>query len=169
MNDNVAIGIYDFETVIPDGVAAIFRAAGFTVYTLSSDPEIQKARPRVDIVYRHRGNAPGPRLAKLSDGTQRVSAFIGELFIYAITDCDPPGKRAHSVFRARVRDLLAQLPYLLSTEPLPLPYHKIYFPPVSETEDHGLREKDGFEQTSFSWTFNFCVRETAWALLETTP
>jgi hypothetical protein len=163
MTNEAAIALYDFETVLPSAAKAVFAAAGLAAYTLADTPTVQRSRPRVEIIYRHGGNSSPAQIHRMTDGTYRVAAFRGELSIYVITDADATGRSAHSAYRAQVRAVLASLPFVLNAGANPpLPKHAIHFPPVSESEEHGIRQADGFEQTTFTWNINFSIQANAW-------
>src|SRR5258706_15281 len=104
--------VLDFENLIPDAVAAAFTANGFTagnVVTVGSDPNFQKQRPRVEIYFKLSGEVFPQRWEILTDGSFRNAAYKGTLSISAVTAADADGKSGHAQFRARVRNLCAQL------------------------------------------------------------
>src|SRR5690349_16983092 len=92
--------LYDFESILPTAVKPILKAEGLNVWIISDPAELQKLRPRVEIVYKHLGEEKPRRWAILPDKTRRGCAFIGELKLHAITDADPPGKLYHAAYRA---------------------------------------------------------------------
>jgi hypothetical protein len=154
--------LYDFESIFPTACKQVFVDAGMNALTISDPPELQKVRPRVEITYRHAGNHSGPVLKIIGDGTTRVVAFDGELFIHAISDCDIPGKAVHSQYRALVRNIYAMLPWLMNGGPLAL--HSMHFPPISESENHGINSREGFEISTFTMRFTFSMQAQAWAV-----
>ena len=155
-----AESIYNFEIVIPEAVKSVLVVAGLTAVTLADDPVFQRTRPRVEITYRHTGETTPKRIAIMSDGkTRRTSCFRGELKLHAITDADTFGKLQHSIYRATVRNVLATLEQSLNETILT--EHAINFV-VTGNEVTGVRNADGFEQTTFPFTIDVSVQKDAW-------
>lgn len=154
--------VYDFEVVIPRAVKIVLSGLDLTAFTIEDDPAFQKIRPRVEVIYRHIGEATPQRLAILPDQTQRTSCFRGELKLHAITDADAPGKLAHSNYRAMVRHGIAALKGSINGTHLTL--HKVQFV-VSGNEETGVRTADGFQQTTFPFTLDVSIQQDAWATL----
>jgi Ca2+-dependent lipid-binding protein len=149
--------------VIPEAVKTILVAAGLTAITLNDDPEFQKRRPRVEITYRQIGETTPKRVAIMSDGkTKRTSAFRGELKLHAITDADAPGKLKHSTYRAQVRNALATLEQQLNGGILT--EHSINFI-TTGNEQTGVRNQDGFEQTTWPFVLDVSIQKDAWDTL----
>lgn len=161
-----ASAIYDFETLIPAAVKPVFVDAGLKVWIISDDPEFQKIRPRVEIVYRHMGEEKPRRWANLPDGSRRGAAFIGELKLHAITDADIPGKISHATYRVTVRNFLAAGPFqdLINGSDL-LPFHKIQWLEMGN-EETGVRTNDGYQQTTFPFSVKLSIQRNAWAQLD---
>lgn len=154
--------LYDFESVIPRAVKEVFTSSGFTALTIEDDPAFQKLRPRVEIVFNVHGEASPKRLAKLPDGTLRTSCFRGELKLMAITDADTAGKVVHSKYRGQVRSVIAGLQDAVNGGSLL--NHKLQFI-VSGQEQTGIRTQDGYQQTTFPYTVDVSIQQTAWDLL----
>ncbi len=154
--------IFDFESVIPRAVKSVLEDADLKVFTIEDAIEFQKIRPRVEVTYRHMGEATPKRLAICPDGSKRTSAFRGELRIHAITDADEAGKLEHSRYRAFVRAAISNLQDRVNGDELTL--HKINFV-VSGNEETGVRSADGFQQTTFPFTIDIAIQNDAWASL----
>jgi len=157
-----AADIYNFEVIIPRAVATVLEGLDLSAFTIEDNPEFQKLRPRVEIVYRHIGEASPQRLAILPDQTRRVSCFRGELKLHAISDADAPGKLVHSTYRAMVRNGIAALRESVNGTQLLL--HKIQFV-VTGNEETGVRTADGFQQTTFPFTIDVSIQQDAWTTL----
>ena len=154
-----AVDLYDFEVVIPRAVKAVLSGLDLVCFTIEDVIDFQKIRPRVEIVYRHIGEASPQRLAILPDQTRRVSCFRGELKLHAITDADVAGKLAHSTYRAMVRNGIAALKGEINGTQLTL--HKVQFV-VSGNEETGVRSADGYQQTTFPFTIDVSIQQDAW-------
>ncbi len=152
--------IYNFEHIVPTAVKTVLEALDLRAVILTDSPVFQKQRPRVEVVYKHIGEHSPKRLAKLPDGTFRTSCFRGELKIVAITDADETGKATHSRYRSMVRHATAALES--SINELHLPYHKIQFT-VTGNEETGIREADGFQQTTFPYVIDISMQQDAWS------
>ncbi len=140
--------IYDLEIIVPRAVKIVLSGLTLSCFTIEDAIDFQKVRPRVEIVYLHRGEASPQRLAILPDGSKRTSCFRGELKIHAITDADVAGKLAHSTYRAMVRNGIAALKESVNGTQLTL--HKVQFV-QSGNEETGVRSADGYQQTT--WPF----------------
>src|SRR6266487_610341 len=146
--------VFDFESVLPAAVRDALQASAqqasleIKAYVISDPAEFQKIRPRVEVVYKHLGEASPKRYFTFGDGSgrKRTCAFRGELRIVAISDVDEPGKLAHSAYRALVRFAISNLEEQLNGEILT--EHKIQFV-VSGNEETGVRTADGYQQTTF--------------------
>lgn len=165
---NVAIvNIYDFENVIPKAVADALFAAGLTALHPQSDPKFQQQRPRCEATFKIGGAVTPLRIAPqtVPDGAPvlfgRNSAWTGELTIHAITDASVEGKNTHAQYRADVRDACATLLARVNDGSI-LPYHCINSLVETGTV-HGIRQQDGYEQTSFHTDFS--INTAAWAAL----
>jgi len=143
-------------------VKTVLVGLDLAAFTIEDDPEFQKVRPRVEIVYKHIGEASPQRLAILPDQTKRVSCFRGELKLHAISDSDAPGKLAHSTYRAMVRNGIAALQESVNGTQLLL--HKIQFV-VTGNEETGVRTADNFQQTTFPFTIDVSIQQDAWSQL----
>ncbi len=154
--------IYDFEIVIPRAVKAVLEDQDLRTFTIEDAIEFQKVRPRVEVVYRHMGEASPKRLAILPDGSKRTSCFRGELRIHAITDADEAGKLEHSRYRAFVRAAIAGLQDAVNGDELEL--HKIQFV-TTGNEETGIRSADGYAQTSFPFLLDISIQADAWGSL----
>ncbi len=152
--------LYDFELVIPRAVRTVLEGLDLKCYTLEDAIDFQRIRPRVEIVYRHMGEASPQRLAILPDGSKRTSCFRGELKIHAITDADEQGKLAHSTYRATVRNGLAALREQVNGTQLTL--HKIQFIQIGN-EETGVRSADGYQQTTWPFQLDISIQQDAWA------
>jgi hypothetical protein len=151
--------IYDFERIISTAAAQVFTNAGLDAFTVYSDPKFQKARPRVEVVFRAGGEASPKREAIMIDGSRRASAFKGELSLHAITDPTPTGKNTHGEYRAKVRSIAAVLHWTIN-ETL-LANHKVNWM-VETTTSHGIRTQDGYEQSTITFAVDFSVQANAW-------
>lgn len=154
--------IYDFEVVIPRAVKAVLEGLNLKCYTIEDTIDFQKIRPRVDITYRHVGEASPQRLAILPDGSKRTSCFRGELKVHAITDSDDAGKLAHSTYRAMVRNGLAALKDQINGTALT--FHKVQFIQTGN-EETGVRSADNLQQTTFPFQIDVSIQQDAWATL----
>jgi hypothetical protein len=154
--------IYDFEVIVPVAVQTVLTAAGLTAMTIADTQDFQKTRPRVEVVYKHTGEAQPQRKAMLDDGSKRTSCFRGELKLHAITDADAAGKLAHSEYRAQVRAAVAVLQDQLNGSALA--NHNIQFI-TSGNEETGVRSADGYQQTTFSFQVDLSVQQDAWSIL----
>ena len=154
--------LYDFEKIVPAAVKAMFNANNLTASTIDDDPELQKARPRVDVVFKVLGEATPKRLAVLDDGSKRTSCFRGELKLHVITGADIAGKSHHSTYRSLVRALVGGLQDSLNGSYLAR--HKIQFV-TSGNEETGIRTQDGFQQTTFPFVVDISIQNDAWHLL----
>ncbi len=154
-----ATDIYDFESLIPRAVKTVLEGLDLKCYTIEDAIDFQKIRPRVEIIYRHMGEATPKRLAILPDQTRRTSCFRGELKIHAITDADTAGKLAHSTYRAMVRNGLAALEGEINGTALTL--HKVQFIQIGN-EETGIRSADGFQQTTFPFHLDVSIQQDAW-------
>ncbi len=151
--------IYNFEVLLPHAVKTVLEGLDLKCYTIEDAIDFQKIRPRVEITYRHMGEASPQRRAKLPDGSLRTSCFRGELKIHAITDADEQGKLAHSKYRATVRNGLAALQEEVNGTQLTL--HKIQFIQIGN-EETGVRSADGYQQTTFPFTLDVSIQQDAW-------
>jgi hypothetical protein len=151
--------VYDFEVIIPTAVATILEALDLDAYTIADTIDFQKKRPRVEVVYHHHGDTNPKRMAKLPDGTYRSSAFRGELRLFAISAADETGKLEHSRYRSMVRNAIAALEPSVNETQLPL--HKIQFVQTGQ-EETGVRQADGYQQTTFSITVDISMQQDAW-------
>jgi len=151
--------LYDFEVIVAEAVKGVLSRNDLNVYTIYDAIEFQRTRPRVDVIYRHLGEATPQRVAKLPDGTRRTSCFRGELRIHAITDADEEGKATHSRYRATVRNAIAALQAELNGSALEL--HKIQFVQVGN-EETGVRSADGYQQTTFPFQIDISIQQNAW-------
>jgi hypothetical protein len=160
-----ASDIYDFESILPTAIKPILVNAGLSVWIITDNPQYQKARPRVEIVYRHIGEeVPRRWSATLSDGTRRGVAFLGELRLHAITDADAPGKLTHAIYRTQVRSLLAAGLIENSVNEVELPFHKIQWIQPGN-EDTGIRQQDGYQQTTFPFQVKLSIQANAFSQL----
>src|SRR4051812_40399363 len=100
---SVEATVFDYETIIAAAVVNGFVSGGFEamLYTGQSDPEFQRARPRVEVQFKLGGSEVPVR--QLNDGTLRPQAFHGELMVAAITDTTADAKATHGSYRAQVR------------------------------------------------------------------
>jgi hypothetical protein len=158
-----AESIYNFEIVIPEAVKRVLTATGVDAYTLADAPQFQQNRPRVEITYRHISETTPKRVALMADRvTKRTSCFRGELKLHAITEADDVGRFVHSLYRARIRNVLATLEQSLNNGILT--EHAINFV-VSGNETTGTRTQDGFMQTTFPYTVDISIQKDAWGTL----
>lgn len=163
------VDIYDFENILPKAVASVFSAAGLTVYTAASNPELQKTRPRVEVIFKL-GTAFSPPVidpatvvngAGLNSG--RNMGWNGTLNIHAITDADAPGKLVHAQYRAMVRAIAGGLMGQINGNNLP--FHKLQNL-QEESQTHGIREADGYEQSTITFSAAFTIQFGAWTNLD---
>ena len=162
MTPDTAAAIYDFESVVSRAVAEVLTDAGLKALTIEDESDFQKTRPRVEVIYKHLGEATPKRIAVLPDKSQRTSAFRGELHLHAITDADPVGKTAHSQYRAVVRAVIAGLQDAVNGDKLDK--HRINFV-VTGNEITGIRPQDGYQQTTFPFQIDISIQADAWATL----
>ena len=155
-----AESIYGFEIVLTGACKTVLVAAGLNAVTIADAQAFQKVRPRVEINYKHTGETHPKRIAILTDGSRRTSCFRGELKFFAITDADGPGKIAHALYRAQIRNVLATLEASLNETILA--EHRINFV-TTGMEEHGVRSADGYEQTSFPFTVDISIQQSAWS------
>ncbi len=158
-----ASDIYDLEIIVPTAVKGLLTDAGLNAWTIADTPDFQKIRPRVEVTYQHNGETSPRRVVQLDDGYKRAEAFNGELKLHAITDADPPGKTAHSAYRATIRAFCAVLGDRINDAGT-LPYHKIQWCEAGQ-EQTGVRTQDGYQQTTFNFRVMVSVRRDAWAQL----
>jgi len=158
--------IYDWESILPNAVKPILTEADLLAFTISDTAAFQKIRPRVEIVYRHIGEQKPRRWATLPDKTRRGCAFIGELKFYAISDADVPGKAAHSIYRATIRNFLAAGFIEDAINEIHLPFHKLQWLEPGN-EETGIRTQDNYQQTTFPFQAMISIQQDAWSQLNT--
>jgi hypothetical protein len=166
MSDPVT-DLYDFENILADATATVFKAGGFTAgnaLTVSSDPAFQKERPRVEIVFKVNGGVIPLRYFVMPDTTLRQSAFRGTLTIYAISDADKPGKLDHSIFRAKVRNFCATLGNRLNGGALTK--HKVQQIVDGDTAQ-GTRTQDNLYQSTLNFDVDFSLQTDALTAITT--
>ena|SRR6266481_214590 len=158
--------VLDFENLIPDAIAQVFIANGFTAdnaRTVQSDPEAQKVRPRIDIWFKVNGAYLPVQEAQLFQELSLNSAYKGTLTLYVISAADAPGKLVHSTFRAKVRALSARMPYLVNG--IYLTKHKMHPPMVDGDTAVSLKTQDDLQQTTLNYGVNFSIQNDAWAAI----
>ena len=162
---SVESDLFDFENIIPTAVASVFTDNDFTAanaLTALSDPEFQKARARVEIIFKVTGEVFPQRYAILTDGTVRNAAWKGLLSIVAITAADKAGKITHGEYRAKVRNFCLNLRDRVNGTALTK--HKLQ-QVLSGPTTVGIRTKDGFEQSTLDFAIEFSIQGDAWAAL----
>jgi hypothetical protein len=162
MTPETAAAIFDFESLVPRAVASVLTDAGLTVLTIENAVKFQKVRPRVEVIYKHLGEATPKRLTPLPNRSIRTSCFHGELMLHCITDADPIGKMAHSQYRAVVRAVISGLEEAVNGEKLV--FHRINFV-VTGNEVTGIRPHDGYQETRFPFQIDISIQNDAWATL----
>jgi hypothetical protein len=159
------MAVLDFESVIADAVAAVFKANGFTaVNALTADdtPIGQRQRPRVEIWFKLTGGYLPIQVAIMPDASERQSAFKAALTVYAISAADAPGKAVHSIFRARVRNLCQTL--LGRINGTYLTKHKIHSIVDADTAV-SIKTDNDLQQSSLSYSIDFSIHGDAWAAI----
>ncbi len=153
--------LYDFETILPNAVKTVLQDQfDLVAFTLADKIDFQKDRPRVEIIYQHQGETNPKRIAMLPDGSKRTSCFRGELKLIAISEAEETGKLAHSQYRAQVRNACSQLEQLVNETQLDK--HRINFT-VTGHEVTGVRQQDGYQQTTFPFIIDISIQQDAWA------
>jgi len=157
--------VYDFENVIATAVAAVFTNAKFTALTQLSEPDEQKPRPRVEVIFEVSGQQTmGPR-AILADGSPRIAGYKGQLLLHCITDASTAGKNTHGAYRAAVRNFCTGLPALLNGTALT--QHKINLMVEGPTR-HGFSPEKGYEGSTLQYAVDFSIQADAWVTLNGT-
>ncbi len=160
--------IYDFEGIVEGAISAVFIDGGVTALTSISDPELQKERPRVEVVYSH-GAGMNRFVMVTSDGSpaiaddpypfRRESAWRGSLKIDVITEANPV---AHRAFRSKVRSMMANI--WTAVNETHLPNHKLQFASDGGTTPTYDSTK-GFYVSSLLYNTDLSVQADAWSLL----
>ena len=168
--------VYDFDGIFEPPIAKLFLAAGVIAYasqgrlnddgTFNPQPNFQKDRPRVEIVFTRGPGAkrwtlptnPNPNIPLANQA--RESAWKANLAITALTEA---GGVTHFKFLAQVRNICATLPAAL--DGLTLATHCINGPIVDLGETHRYNQQEGYYATILNYSFDFSVQNTTWALL----
>lgn len=168
--------VYDFESVFEPPIAKLFQAQGIISYvsrgrlnddgTINGQPDFQKDRPRVEVVFTrgsgrkrwHLPPNPQPNIPLVMQA--RESAWIGNLAIAALTIADG---YTHAQFLATVRYVAAAIPG--SVDGLSIVNHCINGPISDLGETHQYNREQGYYLTTINYAFEFSVQNTAWALI----
>ena len=157
--------IYDFETVLPKALAQSLSSKGLVAKTVADAINFQETRPRCEVKLTVGGafNPPVIDPTTIPAGgpvnAGRNLGWNGSVQIWAITDPDPPGKTAHSVYRAKVRNACATL--MNEANGTYLANHKIQRMVETSTQ-HGIRQQDGYEQSTINFDLAFTIQTGVW-------
>lgn len=151
--------IYDFEGNVPDMIAVAFTAAGQNALTVNTPPDVQKLRPRSELVFRPGPAASPPRIMIVPGWGRVVAAHTGELEIASITDPSDTGKATHSQYRALIRRLM-DLDNVRNAVNLPSsPYQLDFITPTGSTQI--MKTEDGYEVSRLTYHIQFSIKQSA--------
>ena len=156
--------VYDIETAIEAAFKSFFTAQEIPCYVTNDIAEIQKSRPRVELMYQH-----GSEIGHNSTASTyyRPDTFAGGLTVAIVTNAkdDNTGTIEHSQFRARVRNIMAKSRTAFKAdadaENALLPYHCVLDVVESGTSP-GYEPQDGYYISRISYEIKTNIRPDAW-------
>ncbi len=156
--------IYDFETAIENAAATSLTAAGLTTLNTTSSIDLQKSRPRVELMFvngagRNQWFTPPALIPTSIYAGRRETAWRGQMKVGVVTASD---FKVHSSFRATAR---AKIHGIVIGMNKALPLHC-----VEMIYDRGCsvvqKPQDDEFLTSMIFEIDFCIRATSWALVQ---
>jgi len=172
MNAVECIPLYDFETAIESAVQQVFITNEIQAFTSFSTPEMERARPRVEIEFQA-GAATGHRTTGQS--VYRCDCFTGQCSITVITNTNDAeqsgeipsnaGARAHAQYRAVVRFICGEFESTLTDDAnganALLPYHSVnrFFESGTSPTIH---HETGVLVSQLNFEVHFNIRPASW-------
>lgn len=153
------IPLYDFETAIEGAVKTYLTENSLKAYVSSDDPELQRERPRVEIVC----NVGAMTDHRSTHNTEyRPDTYVGTVTLTVITDSTAS---THSQFRAGVRYLMGAVESALSDDANGvnerLPLHSINrF--VEAGTSPTYKADEGSYESQIVFEIHFNIRPAAW-------
>lgn len=161
-----SVELYDFESNIPDMIAAAFTAAGLQATTLTTPPDFQKPRPRSELTFRLGPAVTPARIMIISGWGRVIAAYTGDLDITSITDPSESGKQTHAGYRAAVRELMELDRLRTAVNLTSFPYKLDFATPAGGTIT--VKTEDGYEISRLTYRLEFSIKQDAFTQLATT-
>ncbi len=155
---------YDIEGAVESALKSFFTSQEIAAYTTNDIAELQKTRPRVEVVLQL-GNENGHNSAIAP--YYRPDTFSASLLIGVVTNAkdDNTGTVEHAQFRARVRNAMAKARTLLKADAdgddTLLPYHGILDIVESGTSP-AYEPQDGHYISRINYSLIINIRPDAW-------
>lgn len=150
--------LYMFEFIFPEAVRLVLKDREITAHTNFVPPELQKERPRAEIIFIP---GSGRNIWALINGEKRECAWSGQFLLHIITAAD---EAIHARYVTKLRSLMHGIGTLVNNTP-PMQFHKIqeFFRDAGTSEK--IQPEDGAYQTSLAYDIDFSIQANAWAAL----
>jgi hypothetical protein len=150
--------VYMFEFIFPESVRLIMQDRQITAYTDFVPPELQKERPRAEIVFIP---AAGQSRFRRVNGIARESAWAGSFQFTLIT---APDMAIHGRYVSKIRALIHQL-YDLINMADPMSNHKLQEFSIDSGTSGTFKADEGYYQTIINLAVNVSIQDNAWTLI----
>lgn len=148
--------VYMFEFIFPEALRLVFAAMDLTAYTNFVPPQLQKERPRAEIIF-----IPGAGKGVINPASQRESAWSGNFKVDLIT---APDIALHAAYVSKVRSRLGNIVPEINAVP-PMENHAIAYPLRDGGTSAAYASERGDFMTTLIYELDFSIQATAWALL----
>jgi hypothetical protein len=155
--------VYDLENIVPSAVSTVLAAPpiGLVVATYASTNELQKARPRVEILWANMGESVPRRSipVQYESGVVLINAaYKGQLHCSVITDSADSDKVIHQNYVTNLRWYIPQLGGLCNATILPT--HKLQFQREGGTA-FMHKTDDGFTVSTITFDVDVSIQQDA--------
>ncbi len=153
--------IYMLEFILPESARQVMIANEITAYTDFVPPELQKERPRVEIMFmvgQGKGMFPRP-----VNGIPVEVAWMGSFQFILITEAN---MATHSRFVSKVRALMHRIGPMINNVQ-PMQNHKLQPFSIDAGTSSTFKSEEGFYQTALGLNVNISVQDNAWQLIAT--
>lgn len=155
--------IYNFRKAIEPAFSQALTAAGLTCYHSGTAPELERARPRVEVAF-----LPGAALGRLfpatglraTPGTLREMAYAATVHVYVISDASSPDSHEDTVAQVR-----SAMDIICRTVNDGLAHHTVQTCSVAGVSNSYSPEK-GVLETQLQYAAKFNVRVESLTQLE---